>query len=338
MKRYLFLLLTLLVMCFGGCAEKEDPFPITADGSIPAGMAMFPEANYLVLGSIDPAEIFKSRLGNYITSRYPMLPLAAVGVGVNLKEDIQEISFGMEFDSRAFPNFYKTYHFIIYSDLKLKKRILESLLKDVDPVEEDVMGETLYSVVPRGNPLGENNALFMVSNEEDGVLFSNNRELIIKAVAVWKGEEASLAKANKIYPLLENMDKGAPIWFVSRQSKTARNLHQQFIPPYDECYVKIGVKNRADLLCVMNFAEAEEARRTVKGFSMALKNMDMMESAFDEMSEEETTAIGVTMKFMRTISAIQEKNLAIFSASIGKEILTSQLPKEQEVEKLNEEM
>lgn len=337
MRRYLFLLLIATMLISVSCSDTREPLPFAASGSIPAGLSSFPDENYLMAGSLNPALFFKSPLGEYISSRYAMLPLGAAAAGINLKKDINEISFALKFESRAFPQPYKTYQFILTMDFVPKPQILESLLKNLNPEVEEISGVTLYSFVPAGSVFGQDNPLYLFSYNNKSLYFSNSRQLIEKAVSVLQGSAPGLSSDLAISPLLEKMDKSSPFWLVIRQSLDSKNLLQQFIEPFEECYLKVDVESTARVLCVMDFEEEELARQAVKRHDITLKNMDKMEAVFEGMPEEEVTAIGIAMDFLRTVSAKQKKNLAIYSSTIEKEMFGSQLSRKEKGETKDEE-
>ena len=317
------LLLCLSLILASGCGEKQEPFPIEAKGDIPAGLASFPDEDFMLVGSLNAASFFKSDLGNFVSSRYPAIPLAAVTAGINLKEDISEISFAMKFESRAFPQPYNTYQFLVYMNYAPREMLLDSLMQRLHPETTEKGGGTLYSFVPKGSVFGENNPLFLYNFKGEELLFSNNKELMEKAIAVKTGQGQSLSASRAVYPLAEKMNKEAAFWLVVKQSLDSRNLLQMFIEPFDECYVKIDVNSRADVLCIMKFEEAELARQAVKRHGITLKSLDKMEAVFDGMSQEEQTAIGILTQFLRTVTAEMQGDMAIYRSSVSKEMFSS---------------
>ena len=313
-RLFALILSTVLVTSLSSCGGEDGDNPIEAGGEVPALLASLPDEDYIAVGYADVSRLLGSRIGGELLERFSLFGMMFAAQGVNLKEAVSEVALAVDFEARAYPNFYRALPLIVAVRTSLTPEAIKMILRVDEAVESFELGgvEVLRYEASMPQMPSMSGSGFLAFPEEGLAVATTSRSMLEGYFEV-RGDRTKGIGAAKSKPLLDRADKRMPAWLAMRHSDESRDL-LSWLAGFDDCVVAVHAADTLRILCVMDFPDAEAAEEAIKYFDFTRREMEKFkEKAKDSETYEKLTA-DATLNFMLAFTARRSVDLAIYSA------------------------
>lgn len=304
-------IISIGVLC--GCGPEPAASPITPAGELPDLFTAIADGEYLAVGYLDIESGLRSGVGKVLLTHLEQQQQWMGELGISLGELVREVGFAVRFDSRSYPNFYRSLRLIAVVRTGLDDAALQQLLDTVPHQIEEIGGVNVHRLAATVPGLASGDSFWLAMPRPGLLLFTTYRDLLVGSLAALEGNHVSLKNGESLRTLLDKVDKESTGWLAIRHSVRSRNL-LQFLAPFDDCIAQLDFAEDMSILCVLEFNVEEEARIAVDGFKLSRRQMKDFADYIPEQDDPRTFGGKVMLEVWDRFEARQEGKLAVFSA------------------------
>lgn len=305
-------LVSLAVLC--SCGPEPAASPIKPAGELPDIFAAIADGEYLTVGYLDVESGLRSDIGKVFLEHLGPVQQMIENQGGSPGKILGEVGFAIRFNSRSYPNFYRSLQLIAIVRTSLDEDALQQILNLIPHKTEDIEGMQVHEVSTSVFGLSSGDSLWLAMPRKGLLLVATFRELLNESLEALAEKRVSLKSGEKMHSLLAKVDKVSTGWLAIRQSVPSRNLIR-FLAPFDDCIVRLYLAQELSIICVMEFNEAEEARIAVDGFALSRRQMKDFSGSIPKADDSRAVGGKTILEALGRFKAKQEGKLAIFSST-----------------------
>lgn len=316
-------LVSLAVLC--GCGPEPAASPIKPAGELPDLFTAIADGEYLAVGCLDVESGLRSEMGKILLEHMDPIQQWVGSLDISLAEIVSEVGFAVRFDSRSYPNFYRSMRLIAVVRTGLDEAALQQLLDTVPHQIEEIGGVNAHRLAATVPGLASGDPFWLAMPRPGMMIICTFRDLLEGSLEALAGGRLSLKNGESLRTLLAKVDKESTGWLAIRHSVRSRNL-LQFLSPFNDCIAQLDFAEDMSILCVLEFNVEEEARIAVDGFELSQRQMKDFADYIPDQDESWTIGGKAMFEVWDRFKASQEGKLAVFSAKFGAEWMEKHWP------------